>query len=232
MDESEIAACRATGIAPADYSGEVAEDWPSLIEIIRRRVKPEREKQARPARKKRWWQFAEKSPSLYRSIESLRHVFVNSSKASPQYAIALLPKGMVYSQNLNVFAFDSLSFFAVLQSTCHEVWARFIGTTMKDDLTYTVEDCFRSFPFPENFETDSALEYAGSDYHAFRAQHMIDRNEGLTKTYNRFHACGDNTPGIARLRELHAENGCCGIARLWLERPLRPRCARIHRTGC
>ena len=28
---------------------------------------------------------------------------------------------------------------------------------------------------------------------------------GLTKTYNHFHARGDNTPGIARLRELHAE---------------------------
>jgi hypothetical protein len=34
---------------------------------------------------------------------------------------------------------------------------------------------------------------------------MIDRNEGLTKTYNRFHARGENAPDIARLRELHGE---------------------------
>jgi hypothetical protein len=205
MDDSEIADCRATGIVPADYPGEVAEDWPDLVEIVRRRVKPERDKQARPARKKRWWQFAEKSPGLYRAIEPLRHVLVNSSKASPQYVIAVLPSGYVYSQNLNVFAFQDFAAFAALQSTCHEVWARFTGTTMKDDLTYAVEDCFRSFPFSEKFEADGALEYAGSAYHAFRAQHMMDRNEGLTKTYNRFHARGDNTPGIARLRELHAE---------------------------
>jgi hypothetical protein len=34
---------------------------------------------------------------------------------------------------------------------------------------------------------------------------MIDRNEGLTKTYNRFHARGENAPDIAQLRTLHAE---------------------------
>jgi len=34
---------------------------------------------------------------------------------------------------------------------------------------------------------------------------MIERNEGLTKTYNRFHARGENAPDIARLRALHAE---------------------------
>jgi hypothetical protein len=76
---------------------------------------------------------------------------------------------------------------------------------MKDDPTYTVSECFRTFPFPEGFETNAVLEAAGEAYHAFRAQLMIDRNEGLTKTYNRFHAPGQNAPDIARLRTLHAE---------------------------
>jgi len=205
MDDSDITRCRVEGIVPSDYAGEVAEDWPDLIEILRRRVKPERDKQTRPALKTRWWQYAEKRPGLYRSIDSINHVFVNSSKAAPQYAIAKLPKGLVYSQNLNVFAFDNFASFCALQSSVHETWARFVGTTMKDDLTYTIEDCFRTFPFPENFETDPDLEAAGEAYHAFRAQLMIERNEGLTKTYNRFHAQGENVPGIARLRALHGE---------------------------
>jgi hypothetical protein len=34
---------------------------------------------------------------------------------------------------------------------------------------------------------------------------MMGRNEGLTKTYNRFHARGEKAPDIARLRALHAE---------------------------
>jgi hypothetical protein len=205
MDEAEIANCRVKGIVPADYEGEVAEDWPDLIEIIRRRVKPDRDKQTRPALRTRWWQFAEKRPGLYRAIALNKVVFANSSKASPQYAIAVLPAGYVYSQNLNIFAFQDFSIFAVLQSTCHEVWARFIGTTMKDDLTYTVEDCFRSFPFPEDLELNSAVKAAGASYHAFRAKLMAESNEGLTKTYNHFHARNDSTAGIARLREFHVQ---------------------------
>jgi hypothetical protein len=76
---------------------------------------------------------------------------------------------------------------------------------MKDDLRYAPSDCFRTFPFPENFETDPALEAAGAAYDAFRAQLMIDRDEDLTTTYNHFHERGPNAPDIARLRTLHSE---------------------------
>jgi hypothetical protein len=75
---------------------------------------------------------------------------------------------------------------------------------MKDDLRYTPSDCFRTFPFPNGFEADATLEVAGEDYVGFRAALMIERNEGLTKTYNRFHARALNAPDIARLRALHA----------------------------
>ena len=34
---------------------------------------------------------------------------------------------------------------------------------------------------------------------------MVTNNEGLTKTYNRFHSPDDRTPGILRLRDLHAD---------------------------
>ena len=37
---------------------------------------------------------------------------------------------------------------SVLQSRVHEVWARFMASSMKDDLRYTPSDCFETFPFP------------------------------------------------------------------------------------
>jgi hypothetical protein len=43
MDHAAITRRRVEGIVPVDYVDEVAEDWPDLIEIIRRRVKPERD---------------------------------------------------------------------------------------------------------------------------------------------------------------------------------------------
>jgi hypothetical protein len=34
---------------------------------------------------------------------------------------------------------------------------------------------------------------------------MVEANEGMTKTYNRFHDPAERSPAIVRLRELHAE---------------------------
>ena len=75
---------------------------------------------------------------------------------------------------------------------------------MKDDLRYTPSDCFETFPFPPNFETNPALEAAGKEYYEFRAALLVKNNEGLTKTYNRFHDPNETSPDIKKLRELHA----------------------------
>ena len=75
---------------------------------------------------------------------------------------------------------------------------------MKDDLRYTPSDCFETFPFPHDWTNHPALEATGKDYYDFRASLMVKNNEGLTKTYNRFHDRNDNSPEIAQLRDLHA----------------------------
>ena len=41
-------------------------------------------------------------------------------------------------------------------------------------------------------------------YHADRAAVMIKNDEGLTKTYNRFHDRNDSSEDVQRLRELHS----------------------------
>ncbi len=71
-------------------------------------------------------------------------------------------------------------------------------------MRYTPSDCFETFPFPLNFETDPTLEQAGQAYYDFRAALMVKNNEGLTKTYNRFHDPDEHSPDILKLRELHA----------------------------
>ncbi len=73
-----------------------------------------------------------------------------------------------------------------------------------DLLRYTPSDCFETFPFPINWEALSALEAAGKVYYEFRAVLMVKNNEGLTKTYNRFHDPEERDPEIIKLRELHA----------------------------
>jgi hypothetical protein len=100
-----------------------------------------------------------------------------------------------------VFPSDRMSAFAILQSRVHEVWARFFGSSIKDDLRYSPSDCFETFPFPTGDNT--ALETAACEYYEFRAKLMFKNNEGLTKTYNRFHDRYETSSDIARLRALH-----------------------------
>jgi hypothetical protein len=94
--------------------------------------------------------------------------------------------------------------FAVLQSRAHEIWARFFGATMKDDPCYFPSDCFETFPFPPDWKENEALERIGEEYYQFRAELMIRNNEGLTKTYNRFHDKYEDNTDIQKLRDLHA----------------------------
>ena len=75
---------------------------------------------------------------------------------------------------------------------------------MKDDLRYTPSDCFETFPFPRAWETCADLEAVGRICYEFRADLMVGRGEGLTRTYNRFHDPNENTPEVVTLRRLHA----------------------------
>jgi hypothetical protein len=192
------------GIVAMGYPGPVAADWPDLLAIVREKVKPERDRQKREANRDRWWQYAEKRPGLRAATRTLSRVIVAASQASTQYALAFLPKGLVYSSNLSIITLDTFAALATLQSRVHEIWARFFMSTMKDDLAYTPTTCFEPFPFPDNWTESPAFERVGESYHEFRAALMIQNNEGLTATYNRFHEPEEDNPDIVRLRELHA----------------------------
>lgn len=193
------------GRVSPDYPYEVAGDWPDLISIVRTRVKPDRDKQTRPAVRDRWWQYAEKRPGLYSAIEPLQRVLVRSLTSTQFPTFTFLPRGRVYDQTLIVWAVESHKTQALLLSRLHEVWVRFLGATMKDDSRYNIADCFDTFPFPEGYETDAALETAGQTYHEHRAELMVAADEGMTKTYNRFHKQEERSAAIQRLRDLHDE---------------------------
>jgi hypothetical protein len=75
---------------------------------------------------------------------------------------------------------------------------------LEDRIGYRPSDCFETFPVTENWETHPVLEAAGKAYYEFRAALMVKNDEGLTKTYNRFHDPDERDPDILKLRELHA----------------------------
>jgi hypothetical protein len=193
-----------SGIVPSDYVEPVAADWPDLLEIVEHRAKPQRLKQKDKTGKQEWWRFLRRRDALYSAIAPLEHVLLTPRvSSSPNFAA--VPNGVVFNEKTIVFSFSSLGPFACLQSRPHEIWLRAFTSTLKDDLNYAPSDCFMNFPFPAHFESNPSLEGIGKAYHALRARLMIERNEGLTKTYNRFHARGEKAADIAHLRNLHHE---------------------------
>jgi hypothetical protein len=209
MEDGERRESLREGVVPADYPGAVAADWPDLLRIVEERVKPQRMKDKRPTYRNYWWRFAERRSQLRGAVSSreLSRVFGTGSGAATYHVFAALPLGFVYSNKLIIFAMSSWSAFALLQARVHELWSARFGATRgaADDLTYNPTDVFRTFPFPTGFNSSSSLELAGDAYYRYRACLMVKRSEGLTKTYNRFHARSERDSDIERLRVLHAE---------------------------
>ena len=228
------------GIVPFDYLEPAAADWPTLLAIVEEKVKPDRDVQNRKALRERWWQYAEKRPGLYSAIAGLDRVLL-ISRIGNAFAFTFLRNDTVYNEKTVVFPFEDFGAFSILQTRIHEVWSRFLSSTLKDDLQYTPSDCFETFPFPDctagangysvndsggktndvrlaaqegmlagrpsrpdGWPVTHELDVVARAYYDFRAALMIRNDEGLTKTYNRFHDPDEDDPEIARLRDLHS----------------------------
>jgi hypothetical protein len=179
--------------------------WPELISIVEAKVKPERMAQNDDGAKERWWQFLRPRPELHDAIAGLERVLVINCGATPHASFAFLSSNMIFANTLAVINQDTYAAFCALQSRPHEIWARFFGSTLEERLRYTPSDGFETFPFPERWETNLALEATGKSYYEFRAALMNRNEEGLTDTYNRFHNPDEHNPDIIKLRELHAD---------------------------
>jgi len=68
------------------------------------------------------------------------------------------------------------------------------------DMSYTPTTNFETFPLPIK---STGLENIGEHYYTHRQSIMQTRQEGLTKTYNRFHNPKEIAADIKKLRELH-----------------------------
>jgi hypothetical protein len=209
----------------SEMSEAEARQWPDLMAIVEEKVKPERIKNNRDVRKRYWWRFGETTPALFEAIAG-KPTTLACSQTSKYLSFALQPTDRVFSHKVVVFPFPGdiqLGAFAVLQSRIHQEWADFMGSSMKDDPVYTPSDCFETFPFPEFFGTDHELGTIGQTYYQFRADLMMKNDEGLTKTYNRFHDPYETALDIQKLRERHAAlDGAVLNAYGWTD--LRPTC--------
>ena len=172
-----------------------------LYDHLRDTVRTERQKSPERRLREQWWKFSRPAQDLYNRIANFDRVLAMGRLAT-HHTFAFQRTQTIFSDALSVFLLDRFSDFAGLQSRVHEMWAKFLGSSFKDDPRYIPEDCFETFPFADS---NSSCEDAGRVYYGHRSPLMLRRTEGMTSVYNRFHDRSETAEDIERLRELHAE---------------------------
>ena len=141
-------------------AGEEAALYEAPFEYVGASVRPAREETRRAAYAERWWLHwgrvpgcggARGAPPLHRHPDVTKHrLFV------------WLAREYLADHQLVVFARDDDYTFGVLHSRVHELWARGMGTQLREvesGFRYTPTTCFETFPFPR--PTDAQRDAIG-----------------------------------------------------------------------
>jgi hypothetical protein len=186
-----------------DWTLEEASRYPDCLTIVEQRVKPARDKLPDAKRRVRenWWRFEHIAPALYSAINQLPRV-IAIARVSRTGVPVFVRTGIVFSEQTVIFAYDDLDHLGLLTSAFHWWWAVSRASTMRTDLRYNPTDCFETFPQPQL--TEDIREVARA-LDGCRRTLMLERKEGLTKTYNRVNDAADRASQVQELRRLHIE---------------------------
>jgi hypothetical protein len=176
-----------------------AAQFAECFSIVRQGVKPERDSAKQASTRGNWWLYARTRPAMMKVIGASAHVFVQPF-VSKYIAPVKVPSSQVFAAPMVVIAKNGEDLFPILQSSLYDRFVRTLATNLGGTLRYAPSDCFETFPFPTKA---TSLTKLGIVYHEFRSQTMLSRQEGLTKTYNRFHSVSEKSEDIARLRGFH-----------------------------
>lgn len=145
---------RPRGMWIIDFGIEMDEAEAALYEkpyeYVRIHVKPERDKVRNPREKRLWWIHGRAAPELREAVRSLKRYISTPRVAKHRVFVytnaETLPDGQVV-----IVAREDDYFFGVLQSRLHEVWARSMGTQLREaesGFRYSQTMTFETFPFP------------------------------------------------------------------------------------
>ena len=134
---------------PPGTTLEEAALYEAPFEYVREKVKPKRIKNKRDVYSKYWWLHMEPRPGLRDATRRLDRVIVTPRVS--KYRIFVWLKDQLPDSATIAFARDDDCFFGILHSRIHEVWARTLGTQLREaesGLRYTPRSTFQTFPFP------------------------------------------------------------------------------------
>jgi hypothetical protein len=209
------------GHVPEDYPGRVAADFPEILDLVRRLVKPERDRLSGNAtaegRRKKWWLYGRDGKALYHAI-GRGHAFARHpadwtdsgpltqvlalARVTKFVAPALCSPKQVLSEQTVVFATDTWGDFALLISSVHEIWARKNASSLESRLRYLPSEIFETLPRPRLQPV--AISEMSKRFATERARWCSTHRRGLTAFYNSLHNPQCDDVDVQSVRKLLA----------------------------
>jgi hypothetical protein len=205
---------RPRGVSVIDFGtrSEVeAREYPVLFDLVRSRVKPERDANARSSYRDYWWRYGEPRRELRRALQGLPRYVATVETAKHSFFV-FLDAAVAPDNMLVCIAVADAFALGVLSSGIHRTWALAAGGALEDKPRYNKTRCFDPFPFP-NPSTDLkdriSLVSETLDHHR---RDSIARDDRVTMTgmYNVLQKLRSGDPLTPRERAVH-DSAACGV---------------------
>lgn len=160
---------------------------PEALQQIIDKVKPERDKNRRAARRERWWLFAETMPNTRRIINGLDR-YIATPETSKHRIFTFLSGSTLPEHPVLAIGLNDGYFLGVLSSRVHIAWALAAGARLGvgNDARYNKTRCFETFPFPEvtDEEREHIRKLAEEIDELRKTQQAVHDEVTLTGVYN------------------------------------------------
>ena len=166
---------------------EVRTQHPKIFQHVRDNVKPERDQNCEPWRKKHWWWYGRTHENLRNATRDIENV-VATTRTAKHRLFSLLPSTLIAESKIVVISLEDWWQHAVLSSRIHTGFASAAGGWLGfgNDSTYNHSDCFNKFPFPDLTEDQKTrLRALGEELDAHRKRQLAAHPRlTLTSMYN------------------------------------------------
>ena len=132
------------------------------FEYVNTHVRPTRIHNRRPLYASNWWWHMEPRPGMRRALKGLAR-YIATPRVTKHRLFVWMGNETLSDSAIIAIAKDDDYTFGVLHSRFHELWARGMGTQLREvesGFRYTPTTCFETFPFPQL--TDDQRETIGA----------------------------------------------------------------------
>jgi type II restriction/modification system DNA methylase subunit YeeA len=127
-----------------------AAKYSAPFEYLKKHVYPSRQKANQAVAREKWWIHWNPRTQMRMALSKLER-YIATPRVAKHRIFVWLEGDILPDAQLVVFARDDDYFFGVLHSKAHELWARRLGTQLRDAISgfrYTSTTTFETFPFP------------------------------------------------------------------------------------